>query len=337
MNSKAFIFFQLLTGIFILSSCFKDDTMVAPHKPGNVINGQVDLTDNYKYQVYFDLGTDSAIYSEVKTVWDLGFECADSSWQIILNSAKFMKLAKTGKTNLSDFFDTTGTNWLFDQSSGNRDSNAVGKWLDISANPDTYTNEVYVIDRGMDEEGKKLGAKKIQFYKWDNLHYYMRYSNLDGSSTDSCIINKDPSRNYAGFSFNKNGYQLVIEPERNSWDLLFSQYTTILYTDIGSIPTPYLVLGVLLNPNAVMAAVLYDADFNKVDFEYVKSLQLSNRNDVIGYEWKKYSFTSGIYEVRTQNTYIIRDTEGFLYKLRFISFYNNNGDKGYPRFEFVRL
>ena len=148
MKSRITIFFLLLTCGLATTSCFKDDTMVTPHKPGNAIQGEVTLTDNYKNQVFFDLSTDSATYSEVKTVWDLGFECADSSWQIILNSSKFMKLVRTGKTNLSDFFDTTGIKWLFDPSSGNPDSNAVGNWLNISTEPDTYTNEVYVIDRG---------------------------------------------------------------------------------------------------------------------------------------------------------------------------------------------
>jgi hypothetical protein len=337
MKLRTIIFFLLSTGLLMLTSCFKEDTMVEPHKPGNVINGQVNLTDNYKYQAYFDLSSDTAVYTEIKTVWDLGFNCADSSWQIILNSSTFMKLARTGKTNLTDYFDTTGTKWLFDPSSGNPDSNSVGKWLDISANPDVYTNEVYIIDRGMDEEGNKLGAKKVQFYKWDNQHYYLRYSNLDGSNPDSCIITKNPSKNYTGFTFSNKGYQIEIEPDRNSWDILFSQYSTTLYTDIGAIPTPYLVLGVLLNPNAVMAAVLFDADFNKVDFDFVKNIALSSRKDVIGYGWKKYNFTSGIYEVNTQYTYIIRNTQGFYYKLRFISFYNNNGDKGDPRFEYVRL
>ena len=337
MQQKALKYIYFLPFIFLLSGCFKEDELIPAHKPGNVITGQVGLTDNYKYQVYFDLSTDSIVYAEIKTVWDLGFDCADSAIQIILNSAKFMKLAKTGKTNIIDFVDTTGIAWLYDPSSGNPDSNAVGKWVDISTDPDVYTNEVYVVDRGTDEEGNSLGARKIQFYKWDNEHYYLRYCNLDGSKLDSCIITKNHAKNFTGFSFNKNGYQIEIEPDKNSWDLFFTQYTTILYTDVGHVPTPYLVLGVLLNPNSTMAAILSDVDFNKVDFDYIKSLQLSSRRDAIGYEWKVYKFTDGIYVVNTQNTYIIKDTDGYLYKLRFISFYNDLGDKGYPKFEFVKL
>lgn len=337
MKIKNKIFLLLLSGMLLLSSCFKEDAMIPAHKSGNSISGHVDLTDNYKYQVYFDLSSDSTTLIQLKSIWDLGFSCTDSSWQVILNSSKFMKLTRTGKTTLSGNIDTSGSKWQYDPSSGNPDSNAVGNWVDIFANPILYSNEVYIIDRGMDEDGNKLGARKLQFYKWDNQHYYIRYANLDGSNLDSCIISKDPTKNYIGFTFNKYGYQIDIEPERNSWDLMFTQYTTILYTDIGSIPTPYLVLGVVLNPNAVMAGALYDVDFAKVDFDYVKNLKLSSRKDVIGYEWKKYSFLTAVYEVNTKYTYIITDTQGFYYKLRFVSFYNNNGDKGYPKFEFVRL
>jgi hypothetical protein len=35
--------------------------------------------------------------------------------------------------------------------------------------------------------------------------------------------------------------------------------------------------------------------------------------------------------------YVVLDREGYFYKLRFISFYNNSGEKGYPTFEFQRL
>ena len=35
--------------------------------------------------------------------------------------------------------------------------------------------------------------------------------------------------------------------------------------------------------------------------------------------------------------YVIRDRDGFFYKLRFIDFNNDMGEKGYPKFEYVRL
>ncbi len=55
--------------------------------------------------------------------------------------------------------------------------------------------------------------------------------------------------------------------------------------------------------------------------------------DVIGYSWKEYNFGSSTYEVDPSKNYIIKTTEGMYYKIHFIDFYNDQGDKGTPVFE----
>ena len=50
--------------------------------------------------------------------------------------------------------------------------------------------------------------------------------------------------------------------------------------------------------------------------------------NVIGYDWKIYDFDTGFYTIDPSATYILSDTEGYFYKLRFIDFYNENGEKG---------
>jgi hypothetical protein len=44
-----------------------------------------------------------------------------------------------------------------------------------------------------------------------------------------------------------------------------------------------------------------------------------------------------VYTVIPGITYIIIDTEGFFYKLRFVSYYNDQGEKGFPVIEHLRL
>jgi len=58
---------------------------------------------------------------------------------------------------------------------------------------------------------------------------------------------------------------------------------------------------------------------------------------VIGYEWKYYNFDAALYTIEPGLAYVIRDRDGFYYKLRFIDFYSEGGEKGYPKFEYVRL
>ena len=47
--------------LFALTSCFEEDEMVLPHDPGDLTVGEVELTESYKYQVFYDFETNSTI------------------------------------------------------------------------------------------------------------------------------------------------------------------------------------------------------------------------------------------------------------------------------------
>jgi hypothetical protein len=332
----------LFVVILFLTSCFKEDEKVLPHDPGDVKTVAIELTRDYRYQVYYDLGSGEVVSTNLKNQWDLGFECGVEGWHVILNTSNFMVAAETGLTDFSLPIDTAGYQWKFDVSSGNPDSTAIGNWVEFSS-PDSvkaYSNEVYVIDRGYDELGNLRGLRKIVFEEVDDSTYRFRYANLDGTAENTFIIKKDPSVNYTFFSFEDGGKQLSLEPPKYDWDLIFTQYTTLLITDAGD-PYPYLVTGVLSNPSAITIAQDTLYDFSLISLDMVDKLIYSGDQDEIGYDWKDI-----VGDVNTGNVsyvvipginYVIKDWQGFYYKLRFISFYNNNGDKGYPTFEYQRL
>ena len=141
--------------ILLMTSCFKEDERIPPHDPGDVITESIELTRDYRYQVYYDLGSSQVISSNLKKEWDLGFECSPEGWHILLNTSSFMVAAATGSDDFNAPIDTTGFDWRVDKSDGNLDSTAIGNWFTWSE-PDSnkiYTNEVYVIDRGYDEAG----------------------------------------------------------------------------------------------------------------------------------------------------------------------------------------
>jgi hypothetical protein len=198
-----------------------------------------------------------------------------------------------------------------------------------------------VIDRGYDATGNLRGIRKIVFQEVTDSTYSFRYANLDGSNENTFTIFKDPTRNLICFSFDEGGKQLNLEPPKEDWDLLFTQYTTLLYTDEGD-PYPYLLTGVITNPAGVLVAQDTIYDFISIDFDKAKSLIYSDALDEIGYDWKDpvgdVSSGNVTYVIVEGRYYVVLDTEGFYYKLRFISFYNlDNGEKGYPTFEFQRL
>jgi hypothetical protein len=82
-------------------------------------------------------------------------------------------------------------------------------------------------------------------------------------------------------------------------------------------------------------------DFSSIDLNLASTMAYTGAIDEIGYDWKDIvgdvSSGSVTYIVKEGFNYVVRDADGFYYKLRFISFYNNDGDKGYPTFEYQRL
>lgn len=321
--------------ILALQSCFKEDVMVSPHPRGDVLTDTIPMTENYLYQSYFSLDSGKVVSSSVKTIYDLGFECSSAGWRVILNTGDFMKVADLGVVPFGQPYDTTGFTLKFDKSDGDPDSTAIGMWYTITGSDTVSNNHVYAVSRGLDESGNPLGVYQLIFDSLKNNTYYFRYAPLTGGTGTPGKVTKKDDVSYNYFSL-KTGAEISLEPPKQTYDLLFAQYTTLLFTSEG-IPYPYLVTGVLLNRHLVVAAVDSSADFLSINRDIALTMSYSKNMDAIGYDWKFYNFTTGVYTIRPNLNYIIRSVSGFYYKLRFIAFYNQQGLKGYPMIEYQQL
>lgn len=325
--------------VLLLTSCFKEDERITPHDRGDKITATITMTQNYKYQVYYSLNTQSVVATNERSEFDLMFESHPGGMLIRPNTANFAMIAPTGKFQLSQVTSATGLNMQFDPSSGNPDSTVLRNWISINAGDTTYSREVYVFDRGINVEGNPIGRVKITFDSLVGNRYYFTYANLNGSGLRQAVVQKQQGRNFAYYSLAQH-QQVFPEPPKESYDLLFTQYTTMLFTNTGE-QYPYLVTGVLLNYHQTEAAAIIESDFDGIDFQQVVSANYLKKSDVIGFDWKKVhgDVSSGnvYYEPLPEKVYFVRDSRGFYYKMRFIGFYNNQGEKGYPTFEFQKL
>lgn len=325
--------FLAMMGFF--TSCFKEDEAIEPHPRGDVQTDTIAMTETYRYQLFYSLDSAAVVRTEVKTTYDLGFECSPGGWHILLNTSNFMKAADLGVVTFGAKHDTAGATLRFDRSDGNPDSTAIGNWFTINGNDTVSNNHVYAISRGLDELGNPLGLYQVIFDSLRHGTYYFRYALLSGGAILAAEAHKDPMVNYLWFSFPDHAIKNV-EPPSSLYDLLFTQYTTLLYTDEG-IPYPYLVTGVLSNRKGVEVAIDTLHSFSSVTRDIALGLTYSKNIDEIGYNWKYYNFSSGAYTIRPKNCYLVHTVSGFLYKLRFIGFYDKNGSKGYPVIEFQKL
>ncbi len=329
---------------FAFTSCFEKDKMVPAHEPGDVITAIIPMTKYYNSQVYFNLYQNEMVSIDDRDIFDLNFDCHDTSTVIRLNTASFALIAETEYQNLEDVFDTSNLVWKFDCSSGTIDSLAINNWITIDDGDTTYTNKVWVMDRGISPLGIRLGLIKIKFTALKANKYLFTYSNMDNTGVVNAVVEKNNEFILTQYSF-ATGLSQQIEPLKEDWDLLFTTYTTMLYTNEG-LAYPYLVTGVLQKYNVVSAAFDTALIFDDISLADTSYLDFSYSFDKVGYSWKRLvgDVNTGnvYYEIEPNYNYIIKDANSLYYKLRFVNFYRPVSDstpveKGYPTFEYQVL
>ncbi|MEZ5072044.1 MAG: HmuY family protein [Bacteroidales bacterium] len=325
-----FVFPAILFG---LHACFEEDTRVPPHEAGDVETAQVALGLDYSRQVYFDLGSGSEAGSNSTESWDLGFESNSGGWVIRLNTARFMMAGNAGDTTFSLTPLPENLDMVFDVSGGDPDSTALAGWFETEQDVPRSKKEVYLLHLGTGEQFRDMGYKKIQLDR-EGDDYVLRYAEPDGSREERIRIQRTEERAWVYFSFEGGIVDEI--PDAGDYTLLFTRYSTMLKTDEGE-DYPYPVVGALLNPHNVAAYRETERDFSDIVLADTLGLVFDARADLIGYDWKTFDFDNSTYAIRPGWSFVIRDRDGFFYKLRFIDFYSDEGAKGYPKFEYVRL
>lgn len=320
--------------LLCLGGCIPEEDPVAPYNRGDIQQNTIGMETDYRYQVYFDLGTNRAVASALVTDWDLGFASADSGMAIWLNGGKIMAAADAGTTDFEAVTSTSGVEWRYDNPAGNRDSSAIGTWWEQIEGRVESRHQVYIIDRGVTPAGKKIGYKKLTILEYTGEAYVVRFADLNGNNDVTITVSRDEEHNNIGLLLDKTASVLATEPPNTTWDIVFTRYTHIFYEPEF---TPYSVTGVLLNANGVSIARDSTHDFEQITADMMEQYAFSTNRDALGYDWKTFYLDKNEYVVHSNMIYIIRDTEGFYYKLHFTDFYNEEGEKGFPSFEYRKL
>lgn len=328
--SKLTIAIAAIISLLLVSSCLKkDDPVVLPSHDRNAQVASVNMGEDYRREVYFDLGTKDTSGSDYQA-WDLAFETGNAGFHIWINGGKGIFAAQTSGSLLSVIPDTAAMDWKYDAPSWNADSTAIGNWT-LPAN-----HQVYIISRSASPANPDK-FWKIIFKEVNPNSYTIEFCRLNETAGKTMTINKPENHGYAYFSFDNYGTVVNKEPEKTRWDILFTHYRYVF--NQYNPPMLYPVTGVLLNPYLTFAAIDSVTGYAAIDYSFAKTLALSQRRDIIGFEWKYVvlSQSSSYYEMRPYYVYIIKDQQGYYYKLHFIDFYDSLGKKGVPKFEYQRL
>jgi len=312
--------------VALVLACEPIEIPVQPPAPGALSTALVDMSTDYRWQVYFSLETGQEIKRNLKTEWDLAFGSQANDWQVHLNGAKLMSAAFFEQTSFASKTDTAGfaIRSRIDHSGGHRDSTAFGDWRDKSG--------IYIVNLGFDPAGRALGFGKMRLISQSATAFRFQYGSLTDTLGQTIDLPKSPAQALVPFSF-QSGVRIDLFPPQPNWDLCFTQYTHLFPNETP--PLPYLVVGVLLNPAQTSAIEVLDRPFNDIDLAYAQQQLLSTRWDVIGYDWK--SFGGSVFVTDASRSYIVKTRSGQFYKLKFLDFYGPTGNKGATTMAFQRL
>ncbi len=330
---------KLISILLLFYSCKKDEIAIDKVDRGGLLSTEINLQSNPNYsqfnyhnQVFFNLDNNAVVKESLKTNWDIAFESGLNGWRIILNSSKFCDVVELEDYNfdnevlLSEISDLT-KRWDRPEGINYDYGTAIGDYRN--------KNSIYIINRGLNFDGVPFGNKKMVIDEVTDTYFSIRYSDLNNTNVVNKIIYKSDKINFQYFSF-ENDSVIDVEPVENEWDIVFTQYTH-LYPSEEQIPS-YLVVGALTNYlQNITVAIDTNYNFEEISYGNLNDFSFSNYQDEIGYSWKTYVLSTSSYVINSQINYIIKNCDSKYYKLRFIDFYNNNGDKGYPKFEVQEL
>ncbi|NIF06455.1 hypothetical protein F3J23_13485 [Chryseobacterium sp. Tr-659] len=357
------ILFSLLIGAsFISQSCINDNedaVMVAP-SDGAVVSPNVGGAAEPN-QVWFDLGTNTEALT-VRTDWDFAFY-SGNEFKVVLNSSIMMAAGKIPNATNIDLVTDASVAALKDKVQvANFDPSNETYIDDVKGNfPSGYTaineiksddseNAVYLVNMGkkiftgtiptgsVATGGDSRGWMKVQVVRSGN-GYKIKYAELNASSHKELTIVKNAVYNYNFVSLAKNS-EVIIQPEKKKWDICFTVFTNIIsgagsyiYADFVTTNT---VGGVGAYEVKVTSGSGVEAYNNFKASDVDPSKFIYNDHRVIGGNWRNPVGTNGL-EVYGDRFYIIKDAEGYYFKLRFTRLTSTTGERGRPQFEYKPL
>jgi hypothetical protein len=305
---------------------------------------------NEPNQVYVDLSSNKETVVR-RDVWDLGFYGGEE-FRVTINGSLYMAVSALTNTDINSVnslsvaalqplvavgtFDPENKVYV-DGPNGNILETAISE-----ISEDDFKNPVYLLNLGVEIgttqpntgsvaiAGESRGWKKIRILR-DGNGYILQYADLDATTYNEISISKDADFNFSFFSFKTNKI-VNVQPPKLQWDISFTVFTNII-AQAGSYGFSDFSLH-----NRKGGVTSYSLVDNTISY---KNFTATNVNEtlfqesqiVIGSSWRNVfdrTVNSNIY-------YVLKDANNNYFKIRFLDLTNENGERGFPRFEYTLL
>ncbi|MBA5793755.1 HmuY family protein [Flavobacterium sp. xlx-214] len=361
--------FILAFASFIFASCSDDNTtvdepvIVKPIESGTVkaaVGGP-----NQPNQVFVDLSTNTQTGIKRDT-WDLGFSTG-SDFRVIINGSVKMAVKKLDTNNIDAVqtadatvavgYTTLSTLGYVDDPTGVLAGSGAGIGTAIAEISATAAdNKVYLVNMGFEVgtttpnvgsvalDGTARGWKKIRIIREGN-DYIVDYANLADTTHKTVKISKKADFNFTFLNLT-SGQEVSVQPAKKQWDLSFTGFTNYFPSGESNI-TYYFADFITTNVHGGSSVYMVESSAETIDAEYTAFAKANvletnftkSKTDqrVIGDSWRNGGGPSTQPSIKDTRFYILKDTDGNVFKLRFRALTNDAGERGYPVFEYQLL
>lgn len=299
--------------------------------------------------VYVDLSTDKQT-AVARSSWDLGFS-SGTKFRVILNNGASAGAQVTNKTSLADISaqDTVGlTLAIIHTNLSSTDFNyfdgldgALSNTVIPAISATESDNKVIILNRGT---GGGIAARpwvKLKVTRNTNGDYVAQYGDITQTSGFKTVtIAKDSKYNFSFLSLT-SGTKVQVEPEKADWDFVWGY--SVYKTNMGTATIAYNISDLVFTNihNGTEIAEVIKTDTNPLTYDKFTAADINNKNvvfsknrDAIGLNWR--ATTGEKIGVKTDRFYLVKDSKGNIYKLRFNSFISNDGGaRGKPELQYA--
>jgi hypothetical protein len=289
----------LLLALFVLSSC---NDPVEPDQPVTLADS-ISMGAGYADEVFYSLDN-GIVKVSPRSSWDIAFSTNPMSSTVLINEGYGVELYAYPKGDFAawDNVDTSGmaewpalynadTAWYFGAFDRNETGHPDYGWGVYNTQTHDVVGDSLFIIKTSDGSLLKIFIEKRAAM---SNSFTIQYGSIDqaGESKEiACAPYTD--KNFVYFSL-ASGEILDIEPDSDSWDLLFTKY----YDE----SIPYNVTGVLTNME-IETAEIRDTDPGLAD---PSTAEFSSHISVIGSDWKTFDMGTFQYLIEPDRCYFVR-------------------------------
>ncbi|NML20406.1 hypothetical protein HHL16_05950 [Pseudoflavitalea sp. G-6-1-2] len=292
--------------------------------------------------VYVDLSNNTQVPVNRKSYDLLFYTGAD--FRVLLNNAAGWAAIKVNKAdlnavsaadvNLADLAvgQGKGTLSLIDDVTGDVTKNAMGQ---VSATDGD--NKVFVISRAGVTSLNPTVAElvKVRVLRNGNGYTLQYATHINATTFKTLNVEKTAVHDFRFVSLNTEAVVNIV-PEKDRWDIVWGYSVYKAFDPENNVWLPYGVSDIVfLNTEGkVQAAEVLNSAVSYENFgeANIAAQTFSGARDFISTKWRATYPTAG---VKTDRFYVIKDANGNVYKLKFVSFHPaDGGTRGKPKIEY---